>query len=173
MQVLQTDRLTLRRLTLDDAPFVLQLVNEPSWLRFIGDKNVRNLDDARHYLRSGPLDMYARLGFGLFLVELKDSCTAIGTCGLIKRDTLPDVDVGYALLPEHWRKGYAYEAVSAVLDYAQRTHGLQRVLAITSVDNDRSIRVLEKVGMKFERLLQLSETNEVRLFSRQLSTPQG
>jgi RimJ/RimL family protein N-acetyltransferase len=96
MHVLQTDRLILRRYTLDDAEFIVRLVNDPSWLRFIGDKNVHNLDDARRYLREGPLDMYERYGFGMFRVEERDGGTPAGMCGLIKRDTLPDVDVGYA-----------------------------------------------------------------------------
>lgn len=166
MQVLETDRLSLRRLTLDDAPFILRLVNEPSWLRFIGDKGVRDLDDARGYLLSGPLDMYARLGFGLFMVELKDGGQPVGMCGLIKRDTLPDVDIGYAFIPEYWGRGYAIEAAKAVLSYGHHTHGLQRIVAITSPDNDSSVRVLEKLGMKFEGMLQLAAKDEVRLFAK-------
>ena len=120
MRVLETERLALRRLTLDDAEFIFRLVNEPSWLRFIGDKNVRNLDDARNYLRTGPLDMYERFGFGMFLVERKHDGVAVGACGLLKRDTLPDPDIGYAFLPEYWGKGYALEAASAVLEYGHR-----------------------------------------------------
>jgi RimJ/RimL family protein N-acetyltransferase len=168
MRVLETERLVLRRLTLDDAPVILKLVNEPSWLRFIGDKGVRSLEDARRYLESGPLDMYSRLGYGLFLVETKEGGAQIGMCGLIKRDTLPDVDVGYALFPEYWGKGYAIEAVAAVLAYGHDTHGLQRILAIVSPDNDSSIRVLTKAGLTFERMLQLGENNEVKVFARDL-----
>ena len=167
MRVLQTERLSLRWLTLEDAPFVFELVNEPSWLHFIGDKNVRNLEDARHYLRTGPLDMYSRLGFGMFMLELTDGALPLGMCGLLKRDTLPEVDVGYALSPQHWGKGYASEAVAAVLDYGHRTHGLRRVLAITSQDNDSSVRVLEKVGMKYQQLLQLGDKDPVKLFARE------
>jgi RimJ/RimL family protein N-acetyltransferase len=166
MQVLATERLLLRRLDLDDAAFILKLVNEPSWLRFIGDKGVRDLDGARDYLRSGPLDMYSRLGFGLFLVELKDGGEPVGMCGLIKRDTLPDVDLGYAFLPEYWGRGYAIEAASAVLAYGHHTHGLQRIVAIVSPDNDSSVRVLEKAGMKFERMATLAAQDEVKLFAK-------
>jgi RimJ/RimL family protein N-acetyltransferase len=166
MRVLATERLVLRRLTLDDAAVILKLVNEPSWLRFIGDKGVRNLDDARRYLQSGPLDMYSRLGFGLFMVELKDSGAQIGMCGLIKRDTLPDVDVGYALFPDYWGKGYAIEAVAAVLAYGRDTHGLQRILAIVSPDNDSSMRVLTKAGLQFERMMPVGENDEVKVFAR-------
>jgi RimJ/RimL family protein N-acetyltransferase len=166
MVVLETDRLMVRRLTLDDAEFVFRLVNDPSWLRFIGDKGVRTLDDARNYLRTGPLDMYQRYGFGLFRVEPKESGVPIGMCGLIKRDTLPDADIGYAFLPEYRGKGYAVEAANAVLSFGDRTIGLKRILAITSIDNDSSVRVLEKIGMKFQQLLVLSEKDTVKVFAR-------
>lgn len=165
MPVLETKRLTLRRMTLEDAPFILRLVNEPSWLRFIGDKNVRNLDDARRYIQTGPLDMYAKFGFGMFLVQLTSSSEAIGACGLLKRDTLPAPDIGYAFLPEFWGQGYAFEAAAAVLSYGHKNHGMTRIMAITSPDNASSVRVLERCGMKFERMLAMSETDEVKLFS--------
>lgn len=166
MQVLETERLALRPLTLDDAEFILKLVNEPSWLRFIGDKGVRNLEDARNYLRNGPLDMYSRLGYGLLCVELKESGEAVGMCGLLKRDTLPEPDIGYALFPQHWGKGYASEAVDAALSHGHQQLAMNRVLAIVSVDNESSIRVLEKAGMKFQQLLKLGDKDEVKLFAR-------
>jgi [ribosomal protein S5]-alanine N-acetyltransferase len=169
MIVLETERLVLRRLQLSDAEFIFRLVNEPSWLHFIGDKNVHNLDDARRYLREGPLDMYERHGFGLFCVVIKSSGAPAGTCGLLKRDTLPDVDVGYALLPEFWGQGYAYEATSAVLAYGNRTLGLQRILAITTPSNDSSIRLLGKVGMQFERVMEFAPGDPVNLFARNFS----
>jgi RimJ/RimL family protein N-acetyltransferase len=165
MRVLETERLVLRRLTLDDAEFIFRLVNEPAWLRYIGDKHVRNLDDARDYLRTGPLDMYQRFGFGMFLCELKSTGEAIGSCGLLKRDTLPDPDIGYAFLPEHWGKGYALEAASAVLKYGHREHRLPRILAITSPDNERSIQVLQKCGMHFQRSIEMAERDQVKLFA--------
>jgi [ribosomal protein S5]-alanine N-acetyltransferase len=167
MHVLQTDRLTLRRFTLDDAEFIFRLVNDPSWLRFIGDKNVRNLEDARRYLREGPLDMYERYGFGLYRVEENESGTAAGMCGLIKRDTLPDADVGYAFLPQFRGKGYAYEAAAGVLEYGHRAFGLRRILAIVSPDNASSIRVLEKAGMKFENLAEFRQGDPVKVFARE------
>ena len=166
MQVLETQRLILRRFNLADAPFILRLVNEPSWLEFIGDKGVRSLEDARGYLTRGPLDMYERHGFGMYMTELKPERVPIGMCGLIKRDTLPDVDIGFALLPEFWGRGYAYEAASAVLlDHARRDFDLERILAITSPHNESSIRLLEKMGMTFERLLELTPNDPVRLFA--------
>jgi RimJ/RimL family protein N-acetyltransferase len=167
MHVLETDRLILRRLTLDDAEFIFRLVNDASWLRFIGDKNVHNLDDARRYLREGPLDMYERYGFGLYRVEERDGGTPAGTCGLLKRDTLPDADVGYALLPEFRGKGYAYEAAAAVLDHGNRVFGLKRILAIVSPDNAGSIRVLEKAGMKFQSVQEFRPGDPVKVFARE------
>ena len=167
MLVLETPRLVLRRLTFDDAEFIFRLVNDPSWLRFIGDKNVRNLDDARRYLREGPLDMYERYGFGMYRVDERDSGTPAGMCGLIKRDTLPDVDVGYAFLPEFRGKGYAYEAAAAVLELGNRVFRLRRILAIVSPDNASSIRLLEKAGMTFERLMEFRPGDPVRVFARE------
>jgi len=150
----------------DDAAFILKLVNDPDWLRFIGDRGVRNLEDARQYIRKGPVDMYARLGFGLYLTELKDGRVPAGICGLIKRDTLDDVDLGFAFLPEFRGKGYAGEAASAALAYGRDVLGLPRILAITSPDNDRSIRLLDRLGFQFERTARLgSDPEEVRVFS--------
>jgi RimJ/RimL family protein N-acetyltransferase len=168
MKVLDTDRLVIRRLSLEDAPFILQLVNEPSWLRFIGDRGVRNLEDARRYLENGPLAMYARHGFGLYRVERKEDGAAIGMCGLIRRDTLPDVDIGYALFPRFWGHGYAHEAAAAVLEYGRKTVGLARVVAIVSPDNESSIKLLEKLGMTFERMVRMpGDTSEIKLFAVQ------
>lgn len=165
MKILETDRLILRRLTLEDAEFVLGLLNEPSWLHFIGDKGVRTLEDARAYILKGPVEMYSRLGFGLYLVELKEEGLSIGMCGLLKRDSLNDVDIGFAFLPAYWGKGYAYEAAAAVMEYSGAVLGLSRVVAITSPDNNRSAKLLEKLGLRFEEMVKLApEADEVRLF---------
>jgi RimJ/RimL family protein N-acetyltransferase len=165
LKVLETDRLTLRHLSPDDAEFILELLNEPSFLRFIGDKGVRTLEDARNYILNGPVAMYNRLGFGLYLTELKEDGVPIAICGLIKRDGLEDVDIGFAFLPRFWAKGYAYEASSAVMAYGKDVLGLKRIVAITSLDNDASRKLLEKLGLRFERMVKLSEdTEEVRLF---------
>jgi RimJ/RimL family protein N-acetyltransferase len=166
LKVLETDRLILRRLFAEDAEFILRLLNEPSWIRFIGDKGIRNVEGARDYILQGPVAMYARLGFGLYLVELKEDGTPIGICGLIKRDSLEDVDIGFAFLPAFWGKGYAYESASAVIDYGKRTFGLTRLAAITSSDNYVSAALLEKLGFTFERMIKLSDDGEeVRLFA--------
>ena len=166
MSNLETDRLRLRHLTLEDAGFILELVNEPAWLRFIGDRGVRTLEDARNYILTGPLESYQRFGFGLDVVELKADKSSIGICGLIKREALPDVDIGFALLPRYWGNGYALEAASAVLAWGQGELGLHRIVALTNPDNERSIRVLEKLGMRFEQLLWLSEDSPMlKLFA--------
>jgi len=154
-EVLGTQRLRLRRLVLDDAPFILRLVNDPSWLEFIGDKGVRSEDDARHYLAQGPIDMYARLGFGLYLAELRDGGVPIGICGLIKRESLADVDLGFAYLPEFRGKGYAYEAALAVMIHAKRDYSIRRLVAITAPTNEKSIRLLRRLGMTLEQSIDL------------------
>lgn len=164
MTVVETNRLVLRQVTDADAGFILDLLNQPSFLRFIGDKGVRNTDDAKRYIQTGPLASYERFGFGLYLVELKETSVPIGMCGLLKRDTLPEVDVGFAFLPDYWSQGYAFESTSAVMTYGREVLGLRRILAITSLDNNASIRLLEKVGLKFEGLITLPEQGEVRLF---------
>jgi RimJ/RimL family protein N-acetyltransferase len=164
--VLETDRLILRKLTFSDAPFILALLNDPSWLRFIGDKGVRTLEDARDYIRNGPMAMYAREGFGLYLTELKRSHVPVGMCGLIKRPSLEDVDIGFAFLPDHRRQGYAHEAASAVLECGKTVFGLKRVVAITALDNAGSSRLLAKLGMKPEKTVKLDgHDHEVTLYA--------
>ena len=164
-----TTRLSLREFTFADAPFILELQTDPSWLRYIGDRGVHDLDSAREYLRKVPLQMYRTLGFGPLRMELKDG-SPIGMCGLFKRDTLDDVDLGYALLPRHRGRGYAAEAAAAMLAWARATLGLQRVVAITSSDNAASCRVLERAGMRFERTIKLAtDTQGVKLYAVQFA----
>ncbi len=157
MNVLTTERLILRRLTVADAEFIVELLNDPAFLQYIGDKAVRSADDARQYILEGPVASYERNGFGLWLVELKESKLAVGMCGLLKRETLPDVDIGFAFLPAYRSQGYAFESAAAVLDYGRREFGLKRIVAITNPDNAGSIRVLEKIGMRFERMITVTE----------------
>lgn len=165
MNVTETDRLRLRWLTPEDAPFIFELVNDPGWLQYIGDRGVRTFDDARRYILDGPVSMYQRFGFGLYLVELKEGRVPIGICGLMKRDTLDDVDIGFAFLPAYRANGYALEAAAASMAYAKEALGIPRIVAITTPDNDRSARLLEKLGLRFQRLMKLTpEAEEVRLF---------
>ena len=166
MTDLKTQRLILRRLNADDAPFILTLLNEPSFIRYIGDKSVRDLEAARQYILTGPVASYDRNGFGLNLVELKEAHTPVGVCGLLKRDELPDPDIGFALVPDFWSKGFAFEAATAVLQDARERLSLERILAITSLDNEASINLLQRLGFKFEKLTQLTAGGEqVRLFT--------
>jgi len=168
MNILETERLTLRQFTADDASFILELVNEPSFIQNIGDRGVRSLADAVKYIETGPVISYARNGFGLYLVQLKESGESIGMCGLIKRPALDDVDIGYAFLPKFWSKGYAVEAALAVKEQA-RSLGLKRLVAITDPANTGSIRVLEKLGFTFEKMVRLSaEDIELKLFGVEL-----
>jgi len=166
MKVLETDRLILRYLSTGDAEFVLELLTEPSFIRYIGDKQVRTLDDARAYVLEGPARSYETYGFGLNLVELKPDRTPIGICGLLKRDTLPDPDIGFAFLPSYWNRGYAFEAAAAVMKHARENLGVDRVLAITTPDNEASARLLTKIGLRFDRVVKLAEdAAEVKLFT--------
>jgi len=166
MKILETDRLILRQLSTEDAEFILELVNEPSFIQNIGDRGVRTLEDARAYILRVAISSYEKNGFGLYLVELRDSGQSIGMCGLIKRDGLEDVDIGYAFLPRFWLKGYAVEAAAAVKDYARDALGLKRLVAITDPANQGSIRVLEKIGLKYEKMVQLSADDiELKLFA--------
>jgi RimJ/RimL family protein N-acetyltransferase len=161
-----TTRLTLREIDTADAPFILTLVNDPAWLRFIGDKNVRTQSDARRYIEAGPAAMYAQRGFGLWLAERREDGVPIGMCGLIKRDALPDIDLGFAFLPAFRGNGYAFEAAQAAVDFAWRRLGLRRVVAITAPDNDDSVRLLERLGFRFERMLRLADDAQaVRLYA--------
>ena len=173
MIILETERLILRHMSPDtDAVFVLELLNQPSFLQYIGDKGVRTLDDAQQYIITGPVKSYEQNGFGLYMVELKENGVPIGISGLVKRDTLPDADIGFAFLPEHCSQGYAVESAAAVMTYAREKLGLVRVLAITSPDNERSAKLLGKIGLRFERLLKLTDdAPEVKLFSSDTTPP--
>jgi RimJ/RimL family protein N-acetyltransferase len=165
MRILETERLIIRHLTQDDGEFILELLNEPGFIQNIADRGVRTIEDAQAYIRDGPAASYANNGFGLFAVELKETGVPIGMCGLIRRDVLPDVDIGYALLERYWNKGYAYEAAAAVLNYGYKTIGLKRIVAITAPDNDASAKVLEKIGLQFDRIIDLPDHGgESKLF---------
>jgi len=160
---LSTPRLVLRRFTEDDAPFVLALLNDPDWLRFIGDNGVNSLDEARAYLRDGPLAMYERCGFGLLAVDLPGAGNPVGMCGLIRRPGVPDVDLGYAFLPAYRGQGFAREAASATLAHGHGPVGLRRIVAFTAPDNARSARLLVAIGMRLERTTSLPGSRDLLL----------
>ncbi|HJU21630.1 MAG TPA: GNAT family N-acetyltransferase [Casimicrobiaceae bacterium] len=160
MNVVETDRLRLRWFVASDAPFVFRLLNEPDWIRFIGDKHVSTLDDASRYIENDPVAMYGREGFGLYAVESKETGAPIGMCGLIKRQTLDEVDVGFAFLSEFRSQGFAFEAATAVLAFAHDVLSLRRLVAIVSPDNAKSISLLEKLGFRFEKMLRMQGNDE-------------
>ena len=161
---IKTPRVEMRELDFGDAEFILELLNEEGFIRYIGDKGVRTLADARNYILQGPMDSYARNGFGLYAACLHDA-TAIGICGLVKREGLNDPDVGFAFLARYRSLGYASECAAAVLTHAREVLDIEHVVAITSPDNWPSIAVLQKIGLKFERMIRLVDHSpELKLF---------
>lgn len=163
---IKTERLFLRQFNLSDAEFILKLLNEPSFIQNIGDRNVRTRADAEKYLENGAMASYAKNGFGLLAVTLTETGETIGMCGLIKRDALEDVDIGYAFLPKFWSQGYAIEAAQGVMKFAKEVLGLKRFVAIVDPANAGSVRVLEKLGMTFEKMIKLSADDiDLKLFS--------
>lgn len=164
--IVETERLTLRQFTTEDAELILELLNEPSFLQNIGDRGVRTIEDARKYILEGPVASYERFGYGAYRVALKETDVPIGMCGLFKRDSLEDPDIGFAFLPRFWSKGYAFEAASAVMTFAREALGIARIVAITAPRNEASIRVLGKLGLQFAGVIRLTgEDPESRLFT--------
>lgn len=166
MNIIETNRLILRKFIIDDAGFVLELLNSPSWLKYIGDRNVKNLEDAKNYISDKLISSYIKNGFGLYEIILKKDNIPVGMCGLIKRDTLENIDLGFALSPVFTGNGYAFEAAFATLNYAKTVLKLERIIAITTTENKNSIKLLEKLKFVFEKMVPLSnEEEELMLFS--------
>jgi RimJ/RimL family protein N-acetyltransferase len=151
--ILETERLFLREFTLDDTAFIIELLNSPGWIKYIGDRNIKTEQQALAYLHNGPLKSYQQNGFGLSMVEKKEGHVPIGMCGIIKRETLNNPDIGFAFLPEYYGQGYALEIASATLNYAKQTLGLPVISAITLPGNSRSVRLLEKIGLQFSKTI--------------------
>lgn len=147
MKILETQRLNLRTIEPDDAAFYYELVNDPTWLEFIGDKGIRSVEGARAAIIEGPCAMQEKLGHSLYVMERKSDGRPLGLCGLIKRDSLPDVDIGYAIRPAYFGQGYTYEAAAAVVAYARDQLRMKRLLGITSPANVNSIALLAKLGL--------------------------
>jgi len=164
VKILETERLLLREVEPDDAGFVLDLLNQPSFKKYIGDRGVRTVEQAREYIATRFTKSYEENGFGLYLVELRTDATPIGVCGLVKRNELDDPDIGFALLPQFEKRGYAFEAADAVMRYGRETLGLLRVLAITTLDNESSGRLLERIGLLFKHEIVLRDET-LKLFS--------
>lgn len=163
--ILETDRLRLREFILEDAEFVLKLVNTPLWHEFIGDKNIYTREAALAYIQNSLQKSYEKNGYGLWLMQLKDTSESIGMCGLVNRDSLDDIDIGFALLPTYERNGFTFEAAKATLQYAKNTLAIDKIVAITNPKNVASIRLLNKLGLQFEKEVQVTENDTVLLFS--------
>ncbi len=165
MIILETGRLRLRTINLEDAQFYLDLTNDPAWIKNIGDKGLKTIEAARESLQNGPIAMQQKLGFSLYVVEQRVDSAPTGLCGLIKRDSLEDVDIGYAFLPQFRGQGYAREAAAAVLQYGRERFAFKKLAAITSPANHASSRLLEELGFTLEKLTVLKgETRETRLY---------
>lgn len=170
MSVIETKRLILRQFTPDDAGFIYALLNQPAWKQYIGDRGIDSLAAARAYIENVLIASYRKNGFGLLAIELKEGGALAGMCGLIKRDTLADVDIGFALMPQYEGLGLAYEAAAATLAYSHDTLGLARVAAITSLDNERSMKLLERLGMRYEGVIRFpGDSEQLRLYTIALS----
>lgn len=166
--IVETERLMLRELTLGDTAFIVELVNSPGWIKYIGDRNIKTVEQAKAYLENGPIKSYMENGFGLWLVETKDNKKPIGMCGLLRRDYLDHPDIGFAFLPASIGKGFGFEAAMATLIFAKDNLKLSSVLAITMPDNNASIKLLEKIGMKFMKSFS-SPANHEELLLYQIS----
>ncbi len=163
-----TKRLILSEIGPSDAPFMLELMNTPTWKRFIGDRNLHSEEDARNYILNRLMPSYALSGFGFYLCTLKENKTPIGICGIVKRDALEHVDIGFAFLPQYEGKGLGFESASAVMLYAQHTLGIQTIAGITNADNKSSIALLKKLGLRYQKMVLLpNETEEIMLFVNQ------
>ena len=166
MKILETRRAILREIVETDAEFILDLLNQPSFIRYIGDRNVRTIEQSREFIENRFRKSYRDFAYGLYAVELKETSAPVGICGFVKRDDLPDADIGFAFLPQFCGKGYALESAEAVMKYGRDVLNFTRVLAITSQDNESSIKLLEKLGFEFEGLMKLSHSDEeIKLFS--------
>ena len=166
MKILETERTILREVAETDASFILDLLNHPAFIRYIGDRKVRSVEQAREYIESRFTGSYKQFGFGMWVIELKADNTPIGVCGFVRREKLPDADIGFALLSRFEKKGYGFETAAAAMRYGSEELNLERVLAITSQDNEASGKLLGKLGFKFDGLIKISDdAEEAKLFS--------
>ncbi len=171
LKILETKRLILREVSVDNAEFMLDLLNQPSFIKYIGDRNVRTIAESKEFIESRYIKSYRDNGFGLYAVELKDSAEAIGICGFVKRDTLPDPDIGFAFLPQFCGQGFAVESAEGSMKYGEETLGFTKVLAITTQNNESSGKLLAKIGFKFVELVKMPhDDEELKLFAWEKAT---
>ena|SRR5689334_6223960 len=160
MEIIESERILLRPFTLEDVEFIVELLNTDGWIRYIGDRNVKTIEQARNYLLNGPMKSYETNGFGLSLAELKINHTPIGMCGLLKRDYLDHADIGFAFLPDYTGKGYAFEIAKEIVQYGLQTLHMKKILAITLSGNASSIKLLEKIGLRYQESIISPDTGE-------------
>jgi RimJ/RimL family protein N-acetyltransferase len=163
--IFETERLLLQEFTIGNARFILKLLNTPAWLKNIGDKNIHSVKEAQNYLENTIIKSYKENGFGMWLILLKESKIPIGMCGLVNRETLDDIDIGFALLPDYTNLGYGYESANATFTYTREVLGIEKIVAITASHNIPSIKLLEKLGLQFEKTINLTKNDNVLLFS--------
>ena len=155
-KILETERLVLREIdAVVDAPLLLELLNEPAFLRYVGDRGVRTVDDASEYIRSRIVPSYAKNGFGFYVAQLKANGESVGICGLVRRDGMEDVDVGFSTTARHWQRGYGFEAASALMAHGRAVHGLERIVAVADPENAASVALLQKLGLRFAKIIRL------------------
>lgn len=168
MIVLTTSRLEIIEITIEDTPFIFELLNTPSWIKFIGDRGIKTQEDAKNYIINKFIPSYSAWWFGFRLVRTKDDKTPIGICGLVKRDALEHIDIGFAFLPQYEGKGFGFESASAVMEYAKNRLNIKTIAGITNSGNKSSIALLEKLGLRFQKMILLpNETEEIMLFISQ------
>ncbi|MGV3656775.1 MAG: GNAT family N-acetyltransferase [Chitinophagaceae bacterium] len=158
--ILESERLLLREFSLEDAPFIIELLNSPGWIKYIGERQVKTNEQAAAYLQNGPLKSYQQNGYGFYMVQLKTDGTPVGMCGLIKRPFLPHPDIGFAFLPAYNGKGYAYEIASATAAFAKTTLQIEQLAAIVMAENESSIRLLQKLHFQFHSTITYPDTGE-------------
>ena len=169
-EVARTERLKIAKISKNDAPFIFELVNSPSWIKYIGDRNIKTVDDAENYIENTHLKSYKTNGFGFYKVLLKaEDDKAIGTCGLAKRSELEDIDMGFGFLPDYEGKGYGLECSLAIMELAKSQFHIKKLTAITLPTNHNSVRLLEKLGMRFEKkVIPFEDDEELLLFAKDL-----
>ena len=165
MEILQTERLILREITAEDAEFALDLLNQPSFIKYIGDRGVRTVEQSRDFIENRYRKSYCDHGYGLYVVELKENGSPAGICGFVRRDTLPAPDLGFAFLPQYEGKGYGFESAEAIMQYGREKLDFERVLAITSLDNETSGKLLLKLGFVFDKIIDTPEGERLNLYS--------
>ena len=170
MVIAETNRLIISKISIDDASFLLELMNTPGWLKYNGDRNVKTLEQAKSHVKNNQLKCYETFGFGYYKLQLKDeNLKTIGTSGLLKRDNLEHTDIGFSLLPEYHRKGYGFEAASEIMKLAKNTFNIKTLCAITLPINQPSINLLEKLGLSYQKTIKpFEDDKELLLFAKNL-----